>query len=190
MKQIIIVFFGLSLLILTSCSTQQRVVYRNCDCNSVNFDFRWNNPYLGWNNPYLGWNNPYLGWNNPYLGWNNPYLGWNSYSFGVIPRYYTYPNLVQPLQPSRYERRQSISPRPSRTQQNQSVIQERRINPTQNQRNPQPSRVDNIYPQRYQPRGVQNSVPSRTQTPSRVQPQQNKTISTQPTRSRVGNRGN
>jgi hypothetical protein len=176
MKQIIIVFFGLSLLILTSCSTQQRVVYRNCNCNTENFDLGRNNPYLGRNNPYLGrnnpylgWNNPYLGWNNPYLGWNNPYLGWNSYSFGVIPRYYIYPNRIQSLQPLRYVRRVPIGTRPSRTRQNQIIIQERRVNPTQNQRNVQPSR---------------------TQTPSRVQPRQNKTISTQPTRSGVRNRGN
>jgi len=39
MRQIIKLIFVLSLVIMTSCSTQQRVVYRNCDCNTTTFGF-------------------------------------------------------------------------------------------------------------------------------------------------------
>jgi hypothetical protein len=67
MRQIIKLIFVLSLFIMTSCSTQQRVVYRNCDCNTTTFGFGWNN------NPYWGLNNRFYGWNDPYWGWNN----WN-----------------------------------------------------------------------------------------------------------------
>ena len=38
MRQIIKLIFVLSLVIMTSCSTQQRVVYRNCDCNTKYFN--------------------------------------------------------------------------------------------------------------------------------------------------------
>ena len=109
MRQIIKLIFVLSLVIMTSCSTQQRVVYRNCDCNTTTFGFGWNN------NPYWGLNNRFYGWNDPYSGWNN----WNWYPYQVIPRYYVYPNRIQPSEPSRYERRQSIGARPSRNFQNE-----------------------------------------------------------------------
>jgi hypothetical protein len=176
MKQIIKLFLVLSLVLLASCSTQQRVVYRDCDCNTSTFGFGWNN------NPYLGWNDPFGGWNR----WNS----WNYYPYQVIPRYYVYPNRIQPSQPSRYERRQSIGARPSRLQQNDPIIYERRTSIPQIQRNTQPSRVDNVYPQRSQPSRVQNNTPSRSETPSRVQQRQNTPVTTQPTRSRVQNREN
>ena len=152
MRQIIKLIFVLSLVIMTSCSTQQRVVYKNCDCNTTTFGFGWNN-------------NPFWGWNDPVWGWNS----WNWYPYRVIPRYYVYPNRIQPSQPTRYERIPSIP---------------------QNQRNSQPSRIDNTYPQRTQPSRVQNTNPSRVESPSRVQQRTNIPVTTQPTRSRVQNREN
>jgi len=163
MRQIVKLLFGLSFVLLASCSTQQRVVYRDCNCNTSTFGFGWNtNPYWGLNDTYWGWNR-----------WNR---GFN----GVIPR-------IQPSQPSRYERRQSIGSRPSRLQQNEPTIYERRTSSPQIQRNSQPTRTDNMYPQRTQPSRVQNNTPSRVETPSRVQQRQNTPVTTQPTRSRVQN---
>ena len=173
MRQIIKLFFVLSLVIMASCSTQQRVVYRDCDCDTTTFGFGWNN-------------NPYWGLNDTYWGWNR----WNYSPYQVIPRYYIYPNRVQPSQPSRYERRQSIGSRPSRLQQNEPLIYEKRTSIPQIQRNTQPSRIDNTYPQRSQPSRVQNNTPSRVESPSRVQQRQNTPVTTQPTRSRVQNREN
>lgn len=170
MRQIIKLIFVLSLVIMASCSTQQRVVYRNCDCNTTTFGFGWNN-------------NPNWGWNNHVWGWNS----WNWPPYRVIPRYYVYPNRIQPSQPTRYERRQSIGARPSRIQQNEP---QRWSSTPQNQRNSQPNRFDNTYPQRSQPSRVQNNQPSRVQTPSRVQQRTNTPVTTQPTRSRVQNREN
>jgi hypothetical protein len=183
MRQIIKLFLVLSLVLLASCSTQQRVVYRDCDCNTKTFSFGWNNhPFWGWN----GWNTwdwaPYQYIPRYYVSPNSPYR--------LIPRYYIYPNRIQPSQPSRYERRQSIGARPSRLQQNEPTIYERRPSTPQIQRNTQPSRVDNTYPQRSQPSRVQNNTPSRVETPSRVQQRQNTPVITQPTRSRVQNKEN
>ena len=113
MKQIIKLFLVLSLVLLASCSTQQRVVYRDCDCNNSNFGFGWNNnPYLG-----FGWNNnPYLGWNShSFWGWNDPFWGWNRWNWN-----YNRPIIVYPKEPTRYERRQSIGARPSRNNQYRS----------------------------------------------------------------------
>jgi hypothetical protein len=173
MRQIIKLIFVLSLVIMTSCSTQQRVVYKNCDCNTTTFGFGWNN-------------NPFWGWNDPVWGWNS----WNWYPYRVIPRYYVYPNRIQPSQPTRYERRQSIGARPNRIQSSQPTRYERIPSIPQNQRNSQPSRIDNTYPQRTQPSRVQNTNPSRVESPSRVQQRTNIPVTTQPTRSRVQNREN
>jgi hypothetical protein len=160
MRQIVKLLFVLVFVLLASCSTQQRVVYRDCNCNTTQFNLGWNhNRFFGWNiNPYWGWNDPFWGLN----GWNR---GFNNFG----PR-------IQPTQPSRYERRQSIGARPSRSQQNEPIIYEKRTSIPQIQRNTQPSRVDNVYPQRSQP--------------SRVQQRQNTPVTTQPTRSRVQNREN
>jgi hypothetical protein len=186
MRQIVKLLFVLSFVLLASCSTQQRVVYRDCNCNTTQFNLGWNNnPFWGWNNsPFFGWNN------NPYWGWNDPFWGWNRGFNGFIPR-------IQPSQPSRYERRQSIGPRPSRIQQNKPVMNDRRTSSPQIQRNSQPTRTDNMYPQRTQPSRVQtqpsrvqNNTPIRQQTPPRVQQRQNTPVTTQPTRSRVQNREN
>ena len=154
MRQIIKLIFVLSLVIMTSCSTQQRVVYRNCDCDTTTFGFGWNN------NPYWGLNNRFYGWNDPYWGWNN----WNWHPYQVIPRYYVYPNRIQPSEPSRYERRQSIGARPSRNFQNES------------------NRTDNLYPGRTEPNRYQNESPSRWESPSRVQQRTNTPVTTQPSR--------
>jgi hypothetical protein len=198
MRQIIKLFLVLSLVLLASCSTQQRVVYRDCDCNNTTFGLNWNT------NPYWGWNDPYWGYQPHLWGYNR----WNSYPYRVIPRYYI-PNRVQPTQPSRYERRQSIGSRPSRYSQNEtqinnqyrgsdniypqrsqpSKVQNRVETPSRIQNNT-PSRVDNVYQQRSQPSRVQNNTPSRVETPSRVQQRQNTPVTTQPTRSRVQNREN
>lgn len=181
MRQFVKLLFVLTFVLLASCSTQHRVVYRDCDCNTTQFNSGWNNnQFWGWNNSPFGWNNnPYSGWNNQFWGWNDPfwgYNGWNRGFNGFIPR-------IQPSQPSRYERRQSVGPRPSRIQQNEPIMNNRRSSSPQIQRNSQPTRTDNVYPQRTQP--------SRTQTqPSRVQQRVNTPVTTQPTRSRVQNREN
>ena len=97
MKQIIKLFLVLSLVLLASCSTQQRVVYRDCDCNTTTFGFGWNN------NPYLGWNSyRFWGWNDQFWGWNDPFWGWNRWNWN-----YNRPIIVYPKEPTRYERRQS-----------------------------------------------------------------------------------
>jgi hypothetical protein len=183
MKQIIKLFLVLSLVLLASCSTQQRVVYRDCDCNTPTFGFGWNT------NPYWGWNR-----------WNS----WNYSPYQVIPRYYIYPNRIQPSQPSRYERRQSIGDRPSRNLQNEfnrvdnvypqrtPHMQNMDMDYTQQQsrpvyRNITPSRVQSNPTRTTQQRTTQ---PSRVETPSRVQQRQNTPVTTQPTRSRVQNREN
>jgi hypothetical protein len=189
MKQIIKLFLVLSLVLLASCSTQQRVVYRDCDCNNSNFGFGWNN------NPYLGWNSHrFWGWNDPFWGWNDPFWGWNRWN-------YSRPIIIYPKEPTRYERRQSIGARPSRNNQYRSDdnlypgssqpnrVQNRVESPSRVQ-NSTPSRVDNVYQQRSQPSRVQNNDPSRVETPSRVQQRQNTPVTTQPTRSRVQNREN
>ena len=187
MKQIIKLFLVLSLVLLASCSTQQRVVYRDCDCNTTTFGFGWNT-------------NPYWGWNDPFWGLNS----WYSYPYRVIPRYYVYPNRIQPSQPSRYERRQSIGARPSRNLQNES----NRIDNVYPQRTPHMQNMDMDYTQQQSRPVYRNTTPSRVQsnptrttqqrttqpssveTPSRVQQRQNTPVTTQPTRSRVQNREN
>jgi hypothetical protein len=146
-KIIIFLLILLATILFTSCTTQQRVVYRDCDCNTTIFGFDWNT------NPYWSWNNP--GW-----GFNN----WYVYPYRVIPRYYIQPNRVQPAQPSRYERRQSVGARPSR------------------------SSVDNVYPTRTPniPR-IEVRPSQQNSQPSRVQQRTNTPSSNQPTRSRVQN---
>jgi hypothetical protein len=186
MKQIIKLFLVLSLVLLASCSTQQRVVYRDCDCNTTTFGFGWNtNPYWGLNDTYWSWNR-----------WNS----WNYSPYQVIPRYYIYPNRVQPSQPSRYERRQSVGARPSRNSirtdnvypQRTPHMQNMDMDYTQQQsqpvyRNTTPSRVQSNPTRTTQQRTTQ---PNRVETPSRVQQRQNTPVTTQPTRSRVQNREN
>ena len=225
MRQIVKLLFVLVLVLLASCSTQQRVVYRDCDCNTTQFNLGWNNnQFWGWNNsPFFGWNvNPYWGWNDPFWGLN----GWNRRYNGFVPR-------IQPSQPSRYERRQSIGSRlpyvnsvtakmswrwihtngiccsrnttrnskigsrPSRIQQNGPVMNDRRTSSPQIQRNSQPTRIDNVYPQQTrpsrvqtQPSRVQDNTLNRVQSPPRIQQRQNTPTTTQPTRSRVQNREN
>lgn len=180
MKKIIIFLVILiATIIFTSCSTQQRVVYRDCDCNTTTFGFG-----LGWNT------NPYWGWNDPLWGWNS----WNWHPYRVIPRYYI-PNRVQPHQPSRYERRTNVGPRPGRNTQNWSndvdpmyprrtpSIPSINVEPPQRstqpqQRTTQPSRIQSNPNRNYQPQ--QRNTPSRTQSPVYKN-------TTPATRSRVGN---
>ena len=50
MKQIVKLLFVLVFVLLASCSTQQRVVYRDCNCNTTQFNLGWNN------NRFFGWN--------------------------------------------------------------------------------------------------------------------------------------
>jgi hypothetical protein len=170
----------LTIIFFTSCTTQQRVVYRDCDCNTTTSGFGWNtNPYWSWNNPFWGWNNPYWG------GWNS----WNFYPYRVIPRYYT-PNRVQPQQPTRYERRQSIGPRPNRNSNSNfdNTYPYRtptipRIEARPSQQNRQPSRIQNNSNRYNQPQQrINQSVPSRNgnSTPSRVQQRTTTPPKTQP----------
>jgi hypothetical protein len=150
MKKIIIFLAILVLTILfTSCTTQQRIVYRECDCNTTTYNFRWNDLVWGYQ-PHL--------W-----GFNS----WNFYPYRVIPRYYT-PNRVQPQQPSRYQRRQSIGPRPNRNSN---------------------SNFDNTYPYRTPTIPRIETRPSQQNTqPSRVQQRITAPTNNQPIRSRVQNR--
>jgi hypothetical protein len=176
MKKIIIFLAILiATILLTSCSTQQRVVYRECDCPTNRYDY-WNR--YSWSNPYWGWNQPMWGWNT--WGWNNLY--WRT------------PPIIRPNTPSRYERRTNVGPRPSRnnwsndvdpmyprktpsiieldnrqrrTQSTPSRIQStpNRYSQPQQRRTSQPSRV-----QSNPPRSNQNTQPSRVQSsPSRQQ---------------------
>lgn len=183
MKKIIIFLAILiATILLTSCSTQQRVVYRDCDCPTNRYDY-WNR--YSWGNPYWGWNTLELNY------WN-----WNNF-------YWRIPPIIRPNTPSRYERRTNVGPRPSRNnwsndvdpmypRKTPSIIQlDNRPSRTQStpsrnestpnrysqpqQRTTQPSRVQS-NPSRYN----QNTQPSRVQsTPSRTQTPTN--------RSRVGN---
>jgi hypothetical protein len=160
MKKIIgFVLILLTIILFTSCTTQQRVVYRDCDCNTTTFGFGWNtNPYWGWNNPFWGWNNSML--------W-----GWSGYPYRVIPRYYI-PNRIQPQQPTRYERRQSIGGRPNRMDNDNTYpyrtpsIPRMEVNPSQ--QNTQPSR--------------RQSTPNVIQTPSRIQQRTTTPSNNQPSR--------
>ena len=129
MKKIIIFLAILILTILfTSCTTQQRIIYRDCDCNTSTFGFGWNT-------------NPYWSWNTPVWGFNS----WHSYPYRVIPRYYIQPNRIQPQEPTRYERRTTIGERPSRVS-TDNIYPNRtqnipRLETRPYQQNTQPSRV-------------------------------------------------
>lgn len=184
MKKIIIFLAILiATILLTSCTTQQGVVYsdsyKDCDCKTNTFSY-WNYP------PYSGWgNNPYWGWND--WGWN--YLSW--YPYRAIPRYYVYPNQVQPQQPSRYERRQTTGPRPSRNSYQNDNLYPRRT-PNVPSIDAQPNRIEST-PNRYSQPQQRTTQPSRIESnPSRYsQPQQRTTqpSTNQNTPSRVQNRG-
>ena len=182
MKKIIIFLAILiATILLTSCSTQQRVVYRDCDCPTNRYDY-WNR-YSWGTNPYWSWND----W-----GWN--YLSW--YPYRVIPRYYM-PNRVQPHQPSRYERRTNVGPRPSRNTQNWSNDVDSmypRRTPSIPSIDSQPSRIQSTpsriesTPNRYSQPQQRTTQPSRVQSnPSRVQQRTTIPTNNQPTRNRVQN---
>jgi hypothetical protein len=166
-KIIIFLLILLATILFTSCSTQQRIVYRDCDCNTTTFGFGWNT------NPY--WNNPFWGYQYQWWGFNN----WYTYPYRVIPRYY-----IQPEPPTRYERRQSVGARPGRVS-SDNVYPTRtpsipRMEVTPSQQNSQPTRVQ---------QRTNQSTPSRIQNniPSRVQQRTTTPSSNQPTRSRVQN---
>lgn len=159
MKKITILLFGLSLLIMTSCSTQQRFVSQNCDCNTTNFDLRWNTNPFWWNgSPFWGWNTSPFWWNNdPFWGWNR----WNYSPFRYRPIVYVNPRIIQPSpQPTRYERRSSIVANPNRSEQNQQSVRQRRS---------QTNYVDDIYYRPSQSSRVRTNTSTRVQTPSRTQ---------------------
>lgn len=140
MKKIILfILIVVTTIVFTSCTTQQRIVYRDCDCNTTTFRFGWNNHSWGWSNLHF-------------------------YPYTLIPQYYI-PNRIQPKQPTRYERRQSVGARPGRVS------------------------SDNIYPQRTPsiPR-VEVRPSQQNRQPSRIQQRTNTPTTTQPTRSRVQNR--
>lgn len=148
MKKIIIfVIVAITTILLTSCTTQQRVVYRNCNCDTPIFEFGWGNT--------------------PYWGWKNR----NWYPYRTIPPYYIRPYRAQPSPPTRYERKTSIGSRPSRNTQNQSdrfdnVYPSRSPNNTNRQlqqRSTQPSRVQNQPSQRI-PSQSNPTPPSRSRT--------------------------
>ena len=146
MKKIIVfVLILIATILFTSCSTQQRVVYRDCDCPTNRYDY-WNR--YSWGNPY---------WGLDYWTWNNWY--WRT------------PPIIVPNNPSRYERRQSIGTRPSRNNWSNDVdpMYPRRtpgipsINAEPSQRTTPPSRIQSNPNRNYQPQ--QQSTPSRTQSP-------------------------
>ena len=172
-----------SLMLLSSCSTQQRVVYRDCDCPTNRYDY-WNR--YSWSNPY--WGNPYWGCNS--WGWN--YLNWNNL-------YWRTPPIIRPNTPSRYERRQTTSPRPSRNNWSNDVdnVYPRRTNTIPNidsqrqvEQNQQPSRIQS-NPSRIQSTPNRYSQPQqRTEQPSRIQsnPSRNNQ-NTPPSRQTLPNKG-
>ena len=151
MKKIIIFLAILIATILfTSCSTQQRVVYRECDCPTNRYDY--SNRY-SWGNPYWGWNTLELN----YWNWNNLY--WRT------------PPIIRPNTPSRYERRTTIGERPGRVSTDNTYPYRTPITPRIEvrpfQQNSQPSRIQNNIPSRFQQR---TTTPSSNQpTRSRVQ---------------------
>lgn len=149
MKKIIIFLAILIATILfTSCSTQQRVVYRDCDCLTNRYDYLNRYSQGGWGNPSWGWSNSMI--------W-----GWGGY---MLPQYYIQPNRVQPVQPTRYERRQSVGARPSRVS------------------------IDNTYPYRTPSTPRIEVRPSQQNSqPSRVEQRTTTPTGNQPTRSRVQN---
>ena len=65
-----------SLMLLSSCSTQTRIVYRDHNWNTSPFGIWWGNPYLGWNNY------------------------WNFYPYRTIPNY-TLPRVSPSYRPQR-----------------------------------------------------------------------------------------
>jgi hypothetical protein len=170
-KIIIFLLILLATILFTSCSTQQRVVYRDCDCLTNRYDY-WNRYSQG------GWGNPFWGWSNSML-WS-----WNGYPYRMLPRYYIQPNRVQPAQPTRYERRTTIGGRPNRMD-NDNTYPTRtpivpRVEVRPSQQNSQPTRVQ---------QRTNQSTPSRIQNniPSRVQQRTTTPSNNQPTRSRVQN---
>jgi hypothetical protein len=128
MKNIILfIIIVLTTILLTSCTTQHRIVYRDCDCNATTYSFGWNGAVWGYQ-PHL--------W-----GFNS----WYSYPYRVIPRYYIQSNRIPPQQPTRYERRTSIGGRPNRMDndnlyplRNQTIP---RMEAKPSQQNAQPSRI-------------------------------------------------
>ena len=171
MKKIIIFLAILIVTILfTSCTTQQRVVYRDCDCPTNRYDY-WNR--YSWGNPYWGWNTLELN----YWNWNNWY--WRT------------PPIIRPNTPSRYERRQTTGPRPSRNYYQNDNLYPRRT-PGIPSIDAQPSRIEST-PNRYSQPQQRTTQPSRVESnPSRYnQPQQRTTqpSTNQNTPSRVQTRG-
>jgi len=147
MKRIIILLF--ILILLTSCSTQQRVVYRDCNCNATNFGFGWNyNPYWGWNDPFWGW------------GWRNQIV--------IVPYRF---RQVTPPPPTRYNRRGVIAPPPTQSARpnNRSITptpQRRGYDTTYPQIRTHPVERNKTYtPQTVRPQ--RSSTPTNTYTPQR-----------------------
>jgi hypothetical protein len=167
-KIIIFLVILLATILFTSCTTQQRVVYRDCDCNNSNYRFGWDT-YWGWNS-YRFW-----GWNDPLWGWNNQFWGWNRWNW-----HYNRPIIVYPKDPTRYERRQSVGERPSRVSSDNVYPRNTpsipRIESRPSQQNSQPNRVQQ-----------RTYTPSRIETPSRVQQRTTTPSNNQPTRSRIQN---
>lgn len=82
MKKLILLSLVLGLMLLSSCSTHTRIVYRDHNWNTSPFGIWWGNPYMGWGNY------------------------WNFYPYRPIPNYViprVSPPRVSP--PTRYERR-------------------------------------------------------------------------------------
>jgi hypothetical protein len=121
MKQIKILLIIIMLILVSACSSQQQIVYRDCNCNT-----NWNT--FGWGNSYFF---------NPY--WEGRYsLFWNDWRYNP---YLIYPyRLVQPKvnTPSRYDRRVRVGERPNR------VV-------TPSNRNDGRYFDDNMYPNRNTP---------------------------------------
>lgn len=163
MKKIILfILIVIVAILFTSCSTQQRVVYGDCNCNTIGFGVG-----MGWSgNPYWGWNDPFWGWNR--WGWNDPFWGGGN-QIVIIPQRF------RQVQPNRYDRR--VITQPSRG---------RVVTPTRYRRPVQPTNrnIDNVYPRRTittpqyrtnessnQQRRVSTPIqPQRSYTPPRTTP--------------------
>lgn len=179
MKKIIIFLIILiATILLSSCSTQQRIVNAGCNCPTTNFGLGWNN------NIGFGWNNPFWGWNDPFWGWNNNMI-WGGYPFGIRQRYYIQPNRFQPQQPTRYERRSGKISVPQRgmvngvdnvyPQRTPNMINRGNYNLPPANRNTQPSRNQSLPQRRVttQPPTQRNYAPQRNTQMQRTTPQRN-----------------
>jgi hypothetical protein len=140
---------------LTSCTTPQQVVYRNCDCVTQNNVFA---------NPYWSW-----GLYDPFWNFNR----WSWYPYNFMPRYYVPPQPYRPQTPSRYDRRRTIQPQPERRVVHDNVYpNQTRPTRTPVYRNTTPSNRNRIQNNESPSHRIPMTAPSRNYTPRYLNPPQ------------------